>query len=170
MKKILLSLLSFLVGVVIFMPKEQLYYSALRYLQKERLSIKADAVRDRLFWLEIKDAKIYYDGIESIDAKEIKIKPWLFYNSVVIEEAKSADELRGVMELNAKSVELTHSLLNYKSLFLRADGSFGKASGKIDLFARDINITLQPSNSFKESQLSGYFKKSKEGWRYDTKF
>ncbi len=170
MKKFIVLLLGFLVGLVLFMPKDQLYFTALNLLQKERVEIKSKEVRDRWFWLDIKDAKIFYDGIESLEAKSIDMKPWLFYNSVVIEDAKSSQELRGVMEIEANKVILTHSLLNYKEVHIEAKGSFGEAEGSADLIDRSVKILLKPSKSFKNSQLSGYFKKSKEGWIYESKF
>jgi hypothetical protein len=171
MKKIFLALLFFVIGLVLFMPKINLYYTMNDYLKKELITIKQKSIQDRWYKLELKDATAYYDGIKSLLAKEVDIKPWIIYNKIELKEIKPADSLKRFFNFKANKAVITHSLLSYKKAYIEAEGDFGALDGEIDLIGRKIHIHLSPTKRFeKEQVVREYFKKSKEGYIYESKF
>ncbi len=170
MKKIFLFIILFYVGLVLFMPKINLYYTLENLLQKEHLILEEEVIKDRWFDLDMKGVSVFYEGIASVDVKEIKITPWIFYNHVIATDVTMAKALQKMFHFSASKVELRYSLLDYKNILLKADGDFGVLSGKVDLFAQKMIIIVEPSARFKKSDMMRYFKKTEEGWTYESKF
>ncbi|RUM67674.1 MAG: hypothetical protein DSZ06_00720 [Sulfurospirillum sp.] len=171
MKKILIAIVSFLVAVVLFMPKVNLFYTLEELLKKEHVEIVVDSIKDRWIDLVLKDATVFYDKIESVKAKEIDIKPWLVYNVIEAKDITMAKGLQSILNFKIDEAKISHSILHYKSLNIEASGDFGSLSGEVDLLKRSVHILLQPTRRFERSQVArDYFKKSKEGLIYESKF
>ena len=82
MKKILIAILFFILGVVLFMPKINLLYTLEGLLKQEHIELREDSLKDRWIDLNLQNALVLYDGIESLQARELTISPWLFYNTI----------------------------------------------------------------------------------------
>ncbi len=170
MKKIVLFITIFILGLVLFMPKINLYYTLENFLKKEHIMIKEGAIKDRWVALEIKDASVFYDGVASLEAKEIDILPWIFYDKVTLKDVRPAKALTSMFDAKADSITLTYSLLSYKTIMIAAEGDFGTLRGYIDLRERKIHLVLAPSKKFKNHQVvREYFKKQEEGLVYESK-
>ncbi len=170
MKKFLLVLLFFYLGFVLFMPKINLYYTLENFAKKEHVEIKEGVLKDRWWDLKIDEAKVYYDGISSFVAAHATIVPWIVYNRVHLSDVRPSKELERILRVHAKSVILTHSLLDYKHLLIEAEGDFGLLHGTLDLMARQVKLILEPSEKFKNhSMVRQYFKKGEEGLVYESK-
>jgi len=171
MKKILIAILFFILGVVLFMPKINLLYTLEGLLKKEHIEIREDTLKDRWIDLKLENALVLYDGVESLVAKELTISPWLFYNSIKAYEVEPSSTLKGMLNIKADSVSITHSLLSYKKASIEAIGDFGRIFGDVDLLDRKVHLVLEPSDSFKNNKIvKDFFKKSEEGLVYESKF
>jgi hypothetical protein len=171
MKKVFLLIVSFLVGVIIFMPKENLLYTLGKELKKDNIEIVSDEIRDRLIDLDMKNVLLIYDGIEALRIKEIDIKPWMLYNKIEAFDIAPSKSLSNMLNIKAKHLTIIQSIIDMKKAHISGDGDFGVIEGEIDLGKRVIKIILHPKSSFKNSQLlRDYFKKGKEGYIYESKF
>ena len=171
MKKILLAILLLIVGLVLFMPKVNLFYALGDLMKKELVQIQQKSIKDRWVDLQLLDATVFYDKIESIKAKEIDIKPWLLYNKITLKEIKPSSSIKRFFNFKANSAVITHSILDYKKAHIEADGDFGEISGEADLIARKIHLLLKPTKRFEKNQVvRDYFKKTKEGYVYESSF
>ena len=170
MKKILLFILMFLIGVVLFMPKINLYYTLEDFAQKEHIQIKEKSITDRWIDLDIKDATLFYDGIASVDIAELTISPWIVYNTIKAKDVRPTKEIKRMLDVKASEVVMRYSLLDYKHIMIEASGDFGALHGTIDVVAQKVRLLLEPSAKFKHHDIvRQYFKKEEEGLVYESK-
>jgi predicted nucleic-acid-binding protein len=170
MKKILIAFVFFLLGVVLFMPKINLYYTLENILEKEHIVIKEGALQDRWVDLSIKDAVIFYDGIASVEAADITITPWIFYHKVTMHDVHPTAAIANMFNAQADEVVLKYSVLDYKHVVIEAVGDFGRIDGTLDIKEQKIHLLLEPSETFKHNTLvREYFKKREEGLVYESK-
>ena len=158
------------VGLVLFMPKVNLYYTLENFAKKELIEIKEGSLKDRWLDLDIKEAVVSYDGIASVQADEVKISPWIFYNKVTALGVAPTKEVEKLFDARADEVILTYSVLDYKHIMISAHGNFGEIEGTLDMFAQKMRLILDPSEKFKNNTLvKQYFKKEEEGLVYESK-
>ncbi len=170
MKKIILFIALFYLGFVLFMPKVNLYYTLENFAKKEHVEIKEGSLKDRWIDLEIKDASIFYDGIDSVKVDTLHILPWIFYNKVTARGVSPSKELQSMFHASADVVTLTYSVLSYKSIMIEAKGDFGEVHGTLDVLEQKLRLILNPSAKFKNNDLvRTYFKKEEEGLVYESK-
>ncbi len=152
------------------MPKVNLYYTLENLAKKELIEIKEGSLKDRWTDLNIKDVTLFYDGIASIDANELTIAPWLFYNKVTALGVSPTKEIKSMFDATADKVTLTYSVLDYKHVLIEAEGDFGEIKGAVDVIEQKVRLILTPSKKFKNNTLvKQYFKKEEEGLVYESK-
>jgi len=171
MKKLIVAVVLFFIGLVIFMPKENLLSTLKSLLKKEHIEIVSKDTKDRLIDLKLDDTLFIYDGIESLEAKSISVKPWIFYNKIEANALAPTKGLRGILNVKADEFTITHSILKPTIANINATGKFGELDGFADLKKRSVYLLLKPSEAFKNSKIvRDYFKKSKEGLVYESNF
>jgi len=171
MKKIVIATIFFFIGLIIFMPKENLFFTLKKILKKEHIELVSKDVSDRFVDLRLEDTLFIYDGIESLKAKTITLSPWLFYNTIEAKDISASKALRDMLNIKVDELKITHTIFNPKLAKLKAWGKFGNLDGYIDLDKRLIHLILTPSASFKKSQIvRDYFRNSKEGLLYESNF
>jgi len=170
MRKIILFITMFLFGIVLFMPKVNLYFTLENFAKKEHVEVKEGTLKDRWIDLNIKDATIFYDGIASLNANELTIAPWLFYNKVTALGISPTKEIKSMFDVTADKVSLIYSVLDYKYIMIEAEGDFGQIEGTLDVIEQKVRLILTPSQKFKNNTLvRQYFKKEEEGLVYESK-
>ena len=170
MRKIILFITMFLFGIVLFMPKVNLYFTLENFAKKEHVEVKEGTLKDRWIDLNIKDATIFYDGIASLNANELTIAPWLFYNKVTALGISPTKEIKSMFDVNADKVSLIYSVLDHKYIMIEAEGDFGQIEGTLDVIEQKVRLILTPSQKFKNNTLvRQYFKKEEEGLVYESK-
>ncbi len=171
MKKFMFAFLFFIIGLILFMPKSNLLYTLEKYLQQEHIQISSKETKDRWIDLLLKEVHIGYDGIDSLKVDQISIKPWIFYNSIDMGNLKPSASVADIVRTSAKEIHITHSILHYNVANIVGEGRFGTLEGEINLTDRKIHLLLHPSKSFRENQiLRENFRKTKEGYLYESKF
>lgn len=170
MKKILIFLTLFYLALVIFMPKENLYFTLKNTLKQERIEVSEASLSDNLISLKGERLVVSYDGIESVLVKEFSVTPFLFYNKVKAFEVSASASLKEMFSFSADVFELTYVIWNFNEAKIYAKGDFGELNGVLDLSAQSIKVVLEPSMEFENSPLiRQYFKKSEEGYIYESK-
>lgn len=170
MRKMILFIAIFLIGIILFMPKVNLYYTLENFAKKEHVEIKEGSLKDRWIDLNIKDATLFYDGIASIEADVLTIAPWIFYNKVTAVGVSPTKEIKSMFDATADKVTLTYSVLDYKRIMIEAEGDFGEIKGAVDVIEQKVRLILSPSEKFKNNTLvRQYFKKEEEGLVYESK-
>jgi hypothetical protein len=170
MKKIIIFFLIFYVAFVALMPKENLYYTLKNKLKQERVTIAEESLSDNLISLKAKDVSIFYDGIESVNADEFSVLPLIIYNKIEASNVGASQDLKSMFGFSAEFVEITYALWDYKNANILASGDFGDIEGTFDVTSGELRLVLEPSLEFEKSpMISQYFKKSEEGYIYESK-
>ena len=139
-------LLFFLAMVLFFLPKVELFYLAEKQLEPLKVIISDEKLVDSGFSLEVQDAKIYFEGIESASIEQVQINPWVLTNSVTLQNIKLSHAAKSFVPLDVESVELSYHLFNPVAVNIYAKGGFGELQGKLDLINTNVTLSLNPSS------------------------
>lgn len=171
MKKTLLFILLLLMALIALMPKENLYFTLVNMLSKERIGLNQAAISDQWYRLKLQDLKLSYDGIESAQAEVVSIMPLLVFNTIHATNVEASESFKKMFPFVAENVDIHYALWNYKEASISAQGDFGVLRGAANLLDRNIKLVLEPSQTFsKNPMLRQYFKKTEEGYVYESKF
>ena len=167
-KNILLSLLVVWFAFLLFMPKQELYYTFEAELLKQGVEINEKQIEEGIFSLSIRDVDIYVKGIHIASIEEMHFFTLLFYSSFNIETLNMDGSLKSFVPLEINKTVIMHSILSPFEAFVTTMGSFGLAEGVVDLEKRTLRMDLIDVKEIKtfRSQL----KKDKKGWYYETSF
>jgi hypothetical protein len=88
----------FLFSLIVFLPKENLYFQLKQQLQKYDISIENEKIVSKLFYLNIKDASLIIKGIDVAKLDDIKI---YLYKALVV------SKINGKADINFNLVKFT---------------------------------------------------------------
>ncbi len=171
MKKFLAVVFTVYLSLILFMPKVNIWFTLEKALREEGVIISDEKVKDYGLFFSLKDGKLYYDGLKTLDIGSVKVLPFLFFNEITLKNIKSSKETKSLFNLSLSEVDLKNSVLKPFSILIKGEGDMGKFSGSLDLKKRFVKIVLIPSKKFLAGgNLRRYFKKSKEGYVYEYGF
>ena len=160
-------LLALYLGIILFMPKSNLYYKAEELLKKQGIVIGNEELKSSLVGLKVMHPVAYYQGLDVARASIIDAKVLLFVNTLSVEDI----ELLGVaknLNIDIKSLKANHSILNPFYIKLNINGSFGVATGYVDLNSKVVHIDIIEPKDI--NPIKRYLKKAQKGWYYESKF
>ena len=168
MKKILTVLLSVYVAIVLFLPKEQIVYTALNTLQKELVSFEIEDFSDYGVVANASGISVIYDSMRVAKIEDAKIIALLFYNRVDINLLSPAGNFANM--LDAKVYKATISEVFYDPFVLKidADSSIGNITGSFDIATSKLRVLIKPNASFSSFKYKNYFRKTREGYLYEA--
>jgi hypothetical protein len=151
MKIILKSLSVFILFVymlLIFLPKENLYYLALEKLSAYKIELTNTKVQDKYVSLALENTNIKYEKIKVGSIDNIEIKSLLFKTTINIKNLKVQKSLKKFLPYDMKSIEIIHSILN----------------------PLVIDIKLSKQFKINNKEIMKYLTKTQTGYRYEYKF
>ncbi len=162
----------FLYLVIIFLPKENLFYLGEKELSKYNIILNNEKLSDFLGVFSAKDMDVYYDGLNVGNIKDVNVLCAILYNQISINSANFNDNLRQFLPQEIKKISIKASALFPVRLFLDGDGDFGQISGYVDLYNKKIKLTLHPQENFvsKYPAIAQQFKKDKDEYIYETTY
>jgi len=167
-KKIFIALFIAWFGLLLFMPKQEIYYMLEKELEKKEIKINEKSMEEGLFSLTLKQASVYVKGIPIATIEELRFFTMLFYTKVELETLLLDDSLKAMAPQQTDKATLSHSLITPLSASIHAEGSFGGIEGNIDLKERKLHLDF---NETKEIEMiRSQLKKDEKGWYYETSF
>ncbi|WP_456480674.1 hypothetical protein [Nautilia sp.] len=157
MKKFLIILSGFLLGVIVFLPKEELFYLLQKKLYEKQIYIKSD-VTSSLKEIRINNAKIYYNDIKMADLKKAKAYMFIFYNKIHLTDLKL-----DIGNYAIKKAEITYSITNPLKIEIKAVSNVADINGYADLSKRFVKIYF---TNIKKADIEKLLKKDKKGYFY----
>ncbi len=154
MKKILqifIYLLIFIFSLLFFLPKESMYNLLEKELIKYDVIVSNEKREESAFTFTIKDADIYVKGINLANVSKLELSTYLFYNNIELKNIKLLDSLQNMAPSPVRSATMTYSVLNFDKVMIKANGSFGKLDGYIDLINQKLVLNLDASSKMKKS-------------------
>lgn len=157
--------LFFLLALMYFMPKSNIYYFLEHELDNYGVVINNEEVIDSGFSLNVLKADINVKSISSATIGSTNIKIFGVYNNISLEDIKLASVAASMVPTNVKRVDINYNIFNPFEVTANALGAFGEADVSFDLLEMSIHLKLNPS----KKMLSSYsgtlrnLKKTKEG-------
>ncbi len=160
MKKFLVILLGCYIGLILFMPKEQLFFTLQRYLAKKQIFINAASTQTPLS-LHLRKGTLFYNGMDLASIQHASIYPYLFFNRLQIHDG----ELK-VGNYIIKTLAADYSLLHPWQVMLHGMSASGPLDGTIDLKTHELKLYIQNPPHI----MLQYLRRNKKGYYFYAKF
>ena len=165
-KKTLLVMILLPIFLIIFMPKQELYYDLERQLQAYSITITGESIEESVLGLRIEHPIVYFNGAVIAKADSINLWTLLAYTTIDITNLDVADGMP--IHVGISNAKLTNSLLSPTSVEILASSSIGGIDGSVDILDRNIHLNIDNNGS--KGIFKQYLKKGKEGWQYESRF
>lgn len=165
-KNIVIMLIIGWLALLLFMPKQELYYKLENELETQEVKINEGSIEEGFFSLSIKEADVYVKGIKIATADKIDIFSLLFYTKIEVDALEIDNSLKTMTPTSIESIVATHAVWNPLNINIEADGSFGSAVGSMDV--ADTYIRLDFNTSQANAPFKNKLNQDEEGWYYET--
>lgn len=162
----------FIISLMLFFPKENLYFFVEKKLLEKKIVISDEQVESKLFSFIVSNADVYYEGIKFSKVKTVDIDTYLFVNSINIKKIKISDGFKSFVPQNIDNIKLKYSVLNPMIIEIISTGEFGSLSGNINVLDRTIIVYLKASNKMKNKykNILKQMKPEEGEYTYEYKF
>lgn len=170
MKKAMYILYLFLV-MVVFIPKEKIYYTFESILSQNHIYLTGESVTDYFFYLDADNPHIILDHIDLASIERIHLSTWVFFNRLAISNVVVSPQYQTFFPGKIDEIVLSYSLLHPLSIQMEGAGDFGKCNGTIDLIKNDIRVVFEATSQLRSYPLLvSRLHREKEGLVYESSF
>ena len=167
-KKVLLILVTAWLALLVFMPKQELFYKLEEVLAKQEVKINERQIEEGFFSLTVRDADIYVKGVKVAKIGQLTFFTLLFYSEIKLEGLIPEVSLKAVSPGDIEKAVISHSVLAPMEAKVHAVGSFGEVNGSIVLGERKLHLNFVEAK--KIDTIKSLLKKDAQGWYYETSF
>jgi len=170
---LLFYVMFFIMALIYFAPKVNIYYFAEGQLQKKGIILNDEALNDEGFSLEIKHATLYVKTLKTAKIQKIKLNFFLLYNSAEVQDVVLSDIASNFIPVHVKELHLTYTVFDPLHVRGKCSGEFGKAGININLAKRTLQILVKPSKkmlSHYHATLRNLKKDKNGGFVYEQSF
>ena len=168
-KNFFIGIIVFLFAIVLFMPKQELYFKLENYLSSaHNIKINEKKIEENLFSLSIYDADIYVKGLKIAKIEKIDFFSILFYNTLTFEQLSLDKSLKSIASVDANATRVNYAIWNPLQIAISSKGSFGGAKGQIEI--KDKHLRVDFNDSSEIQALKSKLKKDEKGWYYEASF
>ncbi len=167
-KKIVIALAVIWLAVLIFMPKQELYYMLEKELEKKDIKINEKSIDEGLFSLTINEADVYAKGIKLASVEKLNFFSLLFYTKVEFKNLVLDDSLKSMAPTQTDAATISHAIWNPLYIGIDAQGSFGELKGAVSLDDKTLRLDFNESKGIE--MLKPKLKNDEKGWYYETSF
>lgn len=167
-KKSALIFLAIWFGVLLFMPKAELYYTLEKTLAEQDIKLNEKSIDEGLFSLTLKDVTVYVKGIALANIEELDFFTVLFYSSLDVYNLEVDEALHSKVPALTKEASFTHSIFTPLTVSIDANGTFGKVEGEMNIMDKEVHIDFVKAGDI--SMIQPYLKKGEKGWFYEKSF
>jgi hypothetical protein len=170
--KFIFILAIFLGSLLVFLPKENLYYLALDMLKKEKVVVLNSNIEDKYYKFILSNTNIFYQKINIAKIKHLNIQTYLLSSKIEISNIVLDDIAKQFLPSKIKFVQISHSILKPLEIYIKANSIQAKAYGSINLQNRKVLLNIIPSKQFIRSygKILKKMKKMKNGeYRFEYK-
>jgi hypothetical protein len=156
------------VALIVFMPKEEFYFSLEKVLAKQGIETNEAQISEGLFSLNLHDLAVYAKGIKMATIQDVECFTLLFYTHITITGITVDNALKSMLPTKIEKQQFTYSVFDPRHIQIEVEGSFGVATGTIDLVERKVHIDFE--KSAKLGSFRSQLKHGEEGWYYESTY
>lgn len=170
--KIPLITLVFLISLMIFLPKIELYNQLEKTLYKNNILISKEIKEENLFGLSLKTPQIYFHGLQGGSIEYLNLNSLLLFTNLQANKIKIAKRFQNQLPDTIEQIELKHSVFSFNKVHIKVKGKFGIFKGEYLLFQKKLIAKLQPSKVMKTQypKLLKQFNFIQGEYQYESKF
>jgi len=166
-KKVLITLLVLFLSLVVFAPKERLFFLLEEKLQGSDVVISNEMIDSGLLGLDITQSEISFKGVPLAKVERMDIFTLLFYSSVELENMVLDETSRSMLPISEFNLSLSHNLLAPKSLNLTLSYQAVKTQAKLK-FLDEGKVRVEVEDINGSDWLKPLMKKDENGWYYEA--
>ena len=167
-KNILLGLFVGWLVLLVFMPKQELYYKLEQILEKNDIKINEGRLESGLFSLTLYDSDVYVKGIKLATVEKVNVFTLLFYTDAKMENLTLDESLKAMLPTHVKEAKLTHALWSPVVVEVTALGDFGGLDGIANIAQSTLRVDFNDSTAI--TSLKPKLQEDEKGWYYETSF
>jgi len=167
-KQIFIFIVLLWFSILLFMPKQELYYKLEKELEIKNIKINEESINTGLFSLTLNHADIYVKGIKLATAEEIDFFTLLFYSKVEFQKLILDSSLSSMAPTDIEKLTFSHFIWNPLNISVNAQGTFGALNG--DIYLSDQTVRLDFNESKSIEKFKSKLKQDDKGWYYETSF
>ena len=163
----------FILTLMYFTPKESIYYLAEDELKKFGVVISGESVKDKGLTLEVEDATLNVESIESAKVKTLDMTFLFLFNSVHVENITLSSMAANFLPVHIQDVSISYNIFDPLHVNAHAIGEFGEAKATLSLLDRKATLKLEASKKMKSSfgQTLNMLKRDQQGgYVYEQSF
>ncbi len=168
MKKIVTILLTIYISIIVFMPKEQIIYTILNQANSQNINFKIENPTDFGIFENISKLTLLYDKDEVLEVTNAKLFPLLLYNRLSFSNIDLVGNFKSMLDIKIIEAKLTQSIIAPTKIKIYALSTIGKIEGRFDIKRNNLKVVLTPNDKFKAFKYKNYFKKTEEGYVYES--
>ena len=154
--------------LLLFMPKEEMYYTVEKALAAQDITLNEKSIEEGIFSLSLKDVTVYVKGIALANIEEVNFFTLLFYNTLEVDNLVVDEVLHTKVPSKTKEAVFTYQIFSPLTVSLDANGSFGHAQGVIALDEKKVHIDFLKAKEI--GMIQPFLKKGEKGWFYEKSF
>ena len=156
-------------ALLLFMPKQELYFTLEKELLKQDIEINEQSIEEGIFSLNLINPVIYVKGIKIATIEKINIFTLIFQTNINLKSLILDDSLKSFAPQKIDVANMSYSLFSPFKVIIEGKGSFGVIDGHVNLDER--NLRLHFSETTKElDSIKSNLKKDEKGLYYETSF
>lgn len=169
MKRVLIFIALSMFWTVLFFPKYLLWDHFSQYVDSKGVKITAEKKVDARYKFELSSVDIFFQKMQVASIKRVAIKPWILYNEIYLQDIESSNSLPIPVRFTIKKMRATYTILSPKKIEISGFSNLGIFKAKIEVFKHRGYVLLKKISS-KNSFIKSYFKKTKEGMKYEFSY
>ena len=171
--KLLIYSVIFILMVVFFTPKTQLYYALESKLDEKNIIISDETLNDSGFYFSLSGGSLHYDGLKIADLSSMQFTPLILFNRISVESFTFDQAIAQFINGDIEKAYIQYSIIDPLHVILKAEGSFGQMNRSFAFMDKHLSLDLNASSSLIKSRspLLKKLKKTKEGlYTYESTF
>ncbi len=171
MKRLMVFGALLIAGLVVFLPKTYLYYTAEEALSSARLHLVGETIEERVVYLDVRDATVLLNAMPIGSVERIRLMPLIVYNRATVSSVAFAGEFAPLFPEGIERLDFTYTVLNPTKVTIEGVGGFGPVRGEIDLMEGKMTLVFEPSPVLRlYPLLLAKLHTSEKGLVYETSF
>ena len=170
--KILFYTIFFILTLILFLPKQELYFLLEKKLENKNIIISKEKVNDGINYLSLSNFEIYYDKLLISEVESLTLDSYLFFSKINIKNLKISDAFNHIFPSELKNIEVNYNIIDFNKVTLDIFEDDFSIKG-IYLFGENkinFELILKDENKITNNKLIRYFNKIDGKYYYEYKF